>query len=144
MLLSQRALVISAASFAIFVLALGGDDRAAAAATPKLSAPKTVKPGKKTFLRATGFPRRSRVAISLQPTAYRGGNGFGIAVHRRFRLSKQGRGWIKFRMPARYYACAGVSNCSARKWRKRSRVDINVCTVNKKVPRCATAVSRIR
>jgi hypothetical protein len=142
MTLSFRTLLVAAAS--IVVLAVATDGPASAAAAPKAVANKSVKPGKKTSLRVTGFPRRSRVALYLQPTAYRGGNGFGVAVHRRFRLSKLGRGWIKFRMPGRYFACAGVGNCTAKKWRPRSKVDITVCTVNKRIPRCAIAAARIR
>lgn len=116
----------------------------AATAAPKATAQKKVVPGKKVKLRVKSFPKRSRVAIFLQPTGYRGGNGFGISLKRRIRLPKRGRGLIRFRMPKRYFACSGASNCNPRGWKRKSRVDITVCTVNKRVPKCAIAVTRVR
>lgn len=117
---------------------------ASASAAPKASAQKRVKPGKRLAVRASGFPKRSLVALNLQPTWYRGGNGIGLAIKRRYRLGKRGSGWVRFRMPKRYMACSGASDCKPRKWRRKSRVDINVCTVNQRVPVCAIAVVRLR
>ena len=143
MFISLRPLLLAAATPLLFTMfAITGP--ATDSAAPKAKAPTSVKPGKKAKLQVKRFPRRSRVALFLQPTKYRGGNGFGVSVKKRFRLPKRGRGAIRFRMPKRYFACSGASDCNPKKWRKRSRVDITVCTVNKRVPKCAIAVTRIR
>lgn len=117
---------------------------ASTSAAPKASAQKRVKPGKKMTVRASEFPTRSLVALHLQPTMHRGGNGFGIEIKRRYRLGKRGSSMIRFRMPKRYMACSGANHCKPKKWRRRSRVDVNVCTVNQRVPVCAMAVVRLR
>lgn len=126
------------------VLLFATVEAGSADAAPRAFAQKVSKPGKKVNVRVKNFPRRSRVILFLQPTKYRGGNGFGIALKRRIKLPNTGRGKIRFRMPKRYFACAGAENCDTRKWQKKSRVDITVCTVNKKVPKCAIAVTRVR
>lgn len=131
------AMFIAISSFALV-------QSASASAAPKASAQKRVKPGKKMAVRVSGFPKRSLVALYQQPTMHRGGNGFGIEIKRRYRLGKRGSGTIRFRMPKRYMACSGANDCKPKKWRRKSRVDINVCTVNQRVPVCAMAVVRLR
>ena len=143
MVLSHRILLIAVASItAVLLCVMVGVGSADAA--PRAFAQKSVKPGKQVKLRVKNFPRRSKVTIFLQPTIYRGGNGFGIALKRRFRLPYKGRGKIRFRMTKRYFACAGASDCRTRKWNRKSRVDVTICTINKRVPKCAIAVTRIR
>lgn len=117
---------------------------APATAAPKIGAQKNVKPGKKASVRLVGFPKRARIMVQLQPTAYRDGNGFGIAIKKRFRANGKGRGRIRFRMPRRYFACSSYDECRSVRWARSSRVDINVCTTNPKTATCARAVARIR
>lgn len=144
MSLSTRPLfAVAAFSLIALLLTLTAAPEVASAAA-KANAQKKVVPGKKVKLRVKSFPRRSRVLLFLQPTRYRGGNGFGITLKRKIRLPKRGRGLIRFRMPKSYFACAGATDCNRKKWRRRSRVDITVCTINKRVPKCAIAETRIR
>lgn len=142
MAIPHRALLFAAATISAVLLSVSLGTGSADAA-PKAFAQKSVKPGKTVNLRVKNFPKKSRVTLFLQPTKYRGGNGFGIALNRRYGVAK-GRGKIRFRMPKRYYACAGASDCSTETWRRGSRVDLTVCTVNTRIPYCAVAVSRIR
>lgn len=115
-----------------------------ASAAPKVTVQKKVKPGKRAAARLAGFPARARVTIQLQPTAYRDGNGFGIALKRRWRANAKGRGGIRFRMPRHYFACSSFDDCSRKRWRRGSRVDVNVCTLDPRTAACARAVARIR
>ncbi|MDQ2700748.1 MAG: hypothetical protein M3Y23_05405 [Actinomycetota bacterium] len=128
------------------IVLFAGLHTSGASAAPKVQGPKQVKPGKKVKLRASGFPKRSRVSIILQPTANRDGNGFGIALKKRFKIKRTGKVRITFRMPKRYLACAGAANCSPKRWQRRSKVDINVCSYPKpgQVTVCARKVARIR
>lgn len=136
--------IVTVIAVPVLLLALTGTAPAVAKTAPKAAVQKKVKPGKRALVRVAGFPARSRVMLQLQPTANRDGNGFGVAIKRRYRLNRAGRARIRFRMPRRYFACSSFDDCSPKRWRRRSRMDVNVCTVDATIPVCARGVARIR
>lgn len=142
MAIPYRVLLLAAASLTA-ALMFATVEAGSADAAPRAFAQKNVKPGKMVNVRVKNFPRRSKATLFLQPTKYRGGNGFGIALKRRVWIPR-GTKKFRFRMTKRYFACAGARDCNTRKWQKNSRVDITVCTVNKRIPYCAIAVTRVR
>lgn len=111
---------------------------------PTLVAPSVVHPGRAMAIAARGFPPRAALSITLVPTEFRGGNGFGRLVPGRFRSDGQGRATIRPPMPRRYAACAGLRSCTMRPWRSGARVDINLCAQPTGGPLvCARRTARI-
>lgn len=132
-------LLVGLVGFAVLALPLLAAPSADARA--RVTGPKTVKPGKMTWVKLRGFDPGTRVAFFLQPTANRGGNGFGISRRKRYPINRKGRAWIRYRMPGSYFGCLGQS-CDRHRWRPGSRVDINLCVVEQ--PKCRRHVARIR
>lgn len=126
----------AAGLLAILVLAAGGPVSQAAGA--KVSGPKRVTPGKRVVFRASGFAPEERLRVLLQPTLYRGGNGFFAHPHKRFRTGHRGKAKLRFRWPRRSPACVD-GDCS---WPPGSKVDVTVCGVTSLT--CTRRVVRIR
>lgn len=122
----------------------GFERHVSASAAPAVRGPDRVSPGRRVRLRARGFPARQPLRVTLQPTANRGGNGFGIAIRRSFRTDGRGRALLRFRFPRRYLGCAGADDCTSLRWRKGARVDANVCTASGSADfQCARRVVRV-
>ncbi|MCK9247634.1 MAG: hypothetical protein M0P31_01455 [Solirubrobacteraceae bacterium] len=111
----------------------------------RVTGPRRVRAGRSVRLRATGFPARTRLAVQLQPSAHRDGNAFGIAIRPRFRTDAKGRRTIRFTMPRRHYRCSPGGDCRRVAWRRRARVDVNVCTFPSAArSHCVRRVVRLR
>ncbi|MGE4426679.1 MAG: hypothetical protein AB7G37_09535 [Solirubrobacteraceae bacterium] len=111
----------------------------------RVAGPKRVRAGRKVRLRATGFPARTRLGVQLQPTKHRDGNAFGIAIRPKFRTDAKGRRTIRFTLPRRYYSCSPGGDCKPHRWSRRSRIDINVCTLpTSSRSHCVRRVARLR
>lgn len=122
----------------------GFERHVSSSAAPAVRGPGRVSPGRRVRLRARGFPARQRLSVTLQPTANRGGNGFGIAIRRSFRTDGRGRAALRFRFPRRYLGCSGGNDCTSLRWRWGARVDANVCTVSGSADfQCARRVVRV-
>lgn len=119
--------------------------RATAPRGPRLVAPARVVPGRPFRVTLSGFPRGASAFVQLQPTEFRGGNAFGVALPGRFRTTAAGGAVLRPRWPARFAACAGASDCTTRPWTRGQRVDITVCAgAPGRAPVCRRAVTRIR
>lgn len=112
-----------------------------AAATPKVTGPDRIRPGSKVRFRASGFSARKRIAIYLAPTRHRGGNCCSAPVKKRFRANRRGAAKLRFRVPRHWYFCAGISNCSRKRWRTGMKVDLIACTTK---DGCAIDTARIK
>lgn len=142
---------LAAAAIAIAVVAAGALAlNASAASGPKVKGPiggsKKVEPGKRVKFKANGFTPGAELTVQLQPKKHRRGNCCGAGPKKTFDTresgSRAGSAVLRFRFPRRWFRCAGASNCSAHKWKKGSRADVNACTVD--VAECARKTVRIK
>lgn len=81
----------------------------------------------------------------MGPAQIEAGNGFGVAVKKRFVADDNGKARLRFRWPRRYSACSGGGSCKKYRWKGGTRADTNVCDdVRSSDYVCARQVVRIR
>jgi hypothetical protein len=119
------------------ILVFGATGGVSQAAGAKVSGPKRVTPGKRATFRASGFAPKERLRVLLQPTRFRGGNGYFAQIHKHFRSNHRGKAKLTFRWPHRSPACLN-GDCS---WKRGRKVDVSVC--GKPGLACARTVVRI-
>jgi hypothetical protein len=98
-----------------------------------------VSPGDRSNFVVTHLGRKAEVQVQLQPTRYRDGNGFGIAVKKEFETNSDGKAVVQFRWPQSYFA--GDDRV---RWEDGEKADVNVCSTDRADIDCARDVVRVQ
>ena len=115
-----------------------------------LQVPPGVRIGHRVTVYASGRLARAlrngdTVAVEIQPTGNRGGNGFGAAPKSRA-VVVGNRVRVVFRWPTHDNSCSSAFDCVRIPWQIGSRVDITVCAENRMsvVDACARGTTVVR
>lgn len=142
--------IVAAGLLAVMALAGGAmasarvESPAAGAALPRVTGPRWVTPGHRvTFIARRLRPHGKVGGVQLQPTQYRGGNGFAVFVRLVRRANAQGIVRLRFRWPRHYFACSSASNCRRVAWEHRQRVDVFVDALAARGPAAVRALTRV-